>query len=117
EGRRIYFKGNFIKDRLGIPINGLIWMNNKEHMLQQVQEKLSAGYRCIKMKIGAINFEDECAVLEYVRSHYEAEEVMLRVDANGAFTPAEAPEKLRRLAAFDLHSIEQPIMAGNTQAM
>ena len=116
-GGRTYFKGEFLNGQMGIPINGLIWMNTKEHMLEQVEEKLAAGYRCIKMKIGAINFEDECAVLEYVRSHYGAEEIMLRVDANGAFTPAEAPEKLKRLAAFDLHSIEQPIKAGNAQAM
>lgn len=116
-GERNYFNGGFVEGQFGIPINGLIWMNTKEHMLGQVQEKLSAGYKCIKMKIGAINFEEECQVLEYVRSHYSAEEVMLRVDANGAFSPEEALEKLKHLAAFDLHSIEQPIRAGNTKDM
>lgn len=116
-GDRIYFNGKFPKGEVGVPINGLIWMNTKEHMLGQVDEKLSTGYRCIKMKIGAINFDDECAILEHVRNHYSAEEVMLRVDANGAFLPEDALDKLKRLAKFDLHSIEQPIMASNVNHM
>lgn len=116
-GKRMYFDGDFITGNKGVPINGLIWMNTKEHMLGQVQEKLSAGFKCIKMKIGAINFEDECAVLGHVRSHYSDQEVMLRVDANGAFTSAEALEKLQRLSAFDLHSIEQPLKAGQLKDM
>ena len=39
------------------------------------------------------------------------------MDANGAFTPDEALDKLRRLAKYDIHSIEQPIRAGQPEAM
>lgn len=117
DGKRIYYEGDFTNGKKAIPINGLIWMNSKEHMLGQVEEKLAAGFRCIKMKIGAINFEEECAILSYIRNQYGSEEIMLRVDANGAFSPSEALEKLRELAGYHLHSVEQPIAAGNRREM
>ena len=82
-------------------------------MLQQIEVKMQAGYRCIKLKIGAINFEEELALLRHIRAHYSAREIELRVDANGAFSPADAMDKLNRLAELDLHSIEQPIRAGS----
>lgn len=116
-GKRHYFENDFIKRQLAIPINGLIWMNSKEHMLRQVEEKIAAGFHCIKMKIGAIDFEEECAVLAHIRKRYTSNEIMLRVDANGAFHPSEALEKLKALSQYALHSIEQPIRAGNIQAM
>lgn len=116
-GRRVYFESNLVDDQLAIPINGLIWMNNKEHMLSQVKEKIAAGFHCIKMKIGAIDFEQECAILAHIRKQYGPQDIMLRVDANGAFQPAEAREKLEQLSKYKLHSIEQPIQAGNTKVM
>jgi L-alanine-DL-glutamate epimerase-like enolase superfamily enzyme len=39
------------------------------------------------------------------------------VDANGAFAPEEAMEKLKRLSEFHLHSIEQPIRQGQWEEM
>ena len=86
-------------------------------MLQQIEVKMQAGYRCIKLKIGAINFEEELALLRHIRAHYSAREIELRVDANGAFSPADAMDKLNRLAELDLHSIEQPIRAGQWEEM
>jgi o-succinylbenzoate synthase len=100
-----------------IPINGLIWMGDRDFMLEQIDQKLTEGFDCIKMKIGAIDFEQEIALLNYIRSRFSPEEVVLRVDANGAFSNQEALEKLRRLADLSLHSIEQPIPAGNWKAM
>lgn len=94
-----------------IPINGLVWMGTKDFMLQQVKDKIDAGFSTIKLKIGAIDFEAELAILKYIRAHYSAQEITLRVDANGAFEPAEALQKLEKLAEFDIHSIEQPIKA------
>ena len=86
-------------------------------MLDQINEKLAKGFSCIKMKIGAIDFEQECRLLAYIRSQFSSETITLRVDANGAFDPSEALEKLKRLAAFDLHSIEQPIAVNQWDEM
>ncbi|EJX07172.1 o-succinylbenzoic acid synthetase [gut metagenome] len=107
----------FARGEAGIPINGLIWMGSFDRMLSQIEEKMKAGFRCIKLKIGAIGFEEELALLRHIRSHFSAREIELRVDANGAFSPADALDKLKRLAELDLHSIEQPIRAGQWEEM
>ena len=107
----------FSRGEVGIPINGLIWMGDYKKMLEQIEAKMAVGFRCIKLKIGAINFEEELALLRFIRSHFSAKEVELRVDANGGFAPADAMEKLKRLAELDLHSIEQPIRAGQWEDM
>lgn len=111
-GQRILFKNGFSGDGEGILMNGLIWMGSYENMLAQVEEKLAQGFTTLKMKVGAIDFEQECGILEAVRKRYGQSAITLRVDANGAFTAGNAKEKLARLSAFDLHSIEQPIKAG-----
>lgn len=116
-GCQILFPSDFTEGKKGIPINGLIWMGEPEFMLQQIQEKLDAGFRCIKLKISSLNFEKEMEILESIREKYDAGQVTLRVDANGAFDPNEATEKLKRLAQFDIHSIEQPIAAGQWKEM
>lgn len=107
----------FSRGETGIPINGLIWMGDFDRMLQQIEVKMQSGYRCIKLKIGAIDFEEELALLKHIRAHYSAREIELRVDANGAFSPIDAMEKLNRLAELELHSIEQPIRAGQWEEM
>ena len=107
----------FSRGEQGIPINGLIWMGSYTHMLAQIEAKMQAGFRCIKLKIGAIHFEEELSLLKMIRRHFTAKEIELRVDANGAFSPAEALEKLKRLSELDLHSIEQPIRAGQWDSM
>ena len=107
----------FSRGEQGIPINGLIWMGSYTQMLSQIEAKMQAGFRCIKLKIGAINFEEELSLLKMIRRHFSAKEIELRVDANGAFSPAEALEKLQRLSELDLHSIEQPIRAGQWDSM
>ena len=107
----------FSRGEAGIPINGLIWMGSFDRMLQQIEVKMQAGYRCIKLKIGAINFEEELALLRHIRAHYSAREIELRVDANGAFSPADAMDKLNRLAELDLHSIEHPPPVYHTETI
>jgi L-alanine-DL-glutamate epimerase-like enolase superfamily enzyme len=92
-------------------------MGSEDFMQKQIQDKLEAGFDCIKMKIGAIDFETELKLLQSIRTHYNKDEITLRVDANGAFTPDEAMDKLSRLAELDLHSIEQPIKAGQIEKM
>ena len=99
----------FSRGEAGIPINGLIWMGDFDKMLSQIEKKMEAGFRCIKLKIGAINFEEELALLRHIRTRFSSKEIELRVDANGAFSPVDAMEKLKRLSELDLHSIEQPI--------
>ena len=107
----------FSRGEVGIQINGLIWMGDFDHMLSQIEKKMEAGFRCVKLKIGAIDFEKELALLRHIRTHFSSKEIELRVDANGAFSPGDAMEKLKRLSEFDLHSIEQPIRAGQWEAM
>jgi Acyl-CoA synthetases (AMP-forming)/AMP-acid ligases II len=113
----ILWDSGFTKGEIGIPINGLIWMGDYEKMLSQIEKKMAAGFRCIKLKIGAINFEEEIALIKHIRKHYSASEIELRMDANGAFSAEDAPYKLHQLAALQLHSIEQPIRAGQWEEM
>ena len=107
----------FSQGKEGIPINGLIWMGNFDEMYQRIEEKMQQGFRCIKLKIGAIDFEKELELLAHIRKHFTSEQIELRVDANGAFSPTDALDKLKRLSEYQLHSIEQPIRAGQWQEM
>ncbi|WP_349663616.1 o-succinylbenzoate synthase [Cellulophaga lytica] len=112
----ILFENNFSIKEAPIPINGLIWMGEESFMHQQIQQKLKDGFNCIKMKIGAIDFDTEVSLLKSIRKTYKKEEIELRVDANGAFKE-DALDKLKILAELDLHSIEQPIKQGNYAKM
>ena len=111
------FPSNFTEGIDSIPINGLIWMGSREFMLAQIKDKLQSGFTTIKMKIGAIDFTTELELLKYIRREFSASEIELRVDANGAFHPKMALEKLKRLSEMELHSIEQPIKQGQWQEM
>lgn len=101
----------FAAGEQGIRINGLIWMGSEAYMREQIAQKLDAGFRCLKLKIGAIDFEQETELLRSIRKSFSPSVLELRVDANGAFAPQEALEKLKRLSDFQIHSIEQPIAA------
>ncbi len=103
------YPGLFSEGKKHLSINGLIWMGDKSSMLDQIQDKLDAGFTCLKMKIGAIDFQAELDILKTIRSKYSSDEIELRVDANGAFSVEDAPRKLEQLCTYDLHSIEQPI--------
>ncbi len=115
-GRRILFENDFTNSIKTIPINGLVWMGDKSLMFQRIRKKIEDGFACIKIKIGAINFEDEIELLKYIRKKYSKDQITIRLDANGAFKEEEALHILNRLSKFDIHSIEQPIMAGNWEA-
>lgn len=95
-----------------IPINGLVWMGEKSFMKEQILDKIKNGFKCIKLKIGAIDFNAELDLLKFIRSEFTSEEIEIRVDANGAFLATEALSKLEQLSKFDIHSIEQPIKQG-----
>lgn len=116
-GKRILFPSAFTEGRDTIPINGLIWMGSLESMKDQVRNKVEQGFRVIKMKIGAMDFAEELKLLLWIRVEYSNHELELRVDANGAFNASEAMDKLNALAEFKLHSIEQPIAQGQTDAL
>lgn len=111
------FPSKLTKSEEGIAINGLIWMGSEAFMKKQIEEKLKSGFSTLKMKIGAINFDTELSILKSIRNDFSAEEIELRVDANGAFKPIEALEKLKRLSDFEIHSIEQPIKQGQLLEM
>lgn len=111
------FPSKFTKAQDSIPINGLIWMGTEAFMKQQIKEKINAGFTCIKMKIGAIDFQQEINLLKSIRKEFTSKDIELRVDANGAFASSEALEKLKTLSDLDLHSIEQPIKQGQIEDM
>ncbi|MDB0615409.1 o-succinylbenzoate synthase [Tenacibaculum dicentrarchi] len=111
------FPSDFTKGKEAIAINGLIWMGDKAFMQQQIKDKLQQGFSTIKMKIGAIDFETEIDLLKSIRNEFSSEEITLRVDVNGGFTPKDALQKLQRLSELDIHSIEQPIQQGQWQEM
>lgn len=111
------FPSKFTEGKQQISINGLIWMGDKAFMQQQIKDKLQQGFTTIKMKIGAIDFDTEIALLQSIRKEFSAKEIELRVDANGAFLPQNALEKLQKLSELELHSIEQPIKQGQWQEM
>jgi o-succinylbenzoate synthase len=113
----LLFPSSFTNNTKSIPINGLVWMGEEAFMKQQIEEKLADGFRCIKLKIGAIDFDKELQLLRFIRQHFTPEQVEIRVDANGAFSSNEALYKLIQLSEFDLHSIEQPIQKNNTDSM
>ena len=107
----IMFDTAFSRGEVGIPINGLVWMGNYDEMLQRMEEKLEKGFRCVKLKIGAIDFDQELDLVKRIRDRFSFHEVELRLDANGAFPYEEALYKLELLSQYAIHSIEQPIKA------
>lgn len=103
------FESDFSKGKKGIPINGLVWMGTASFLQKQIEEKISAGFTCIKMKVGALDFATELKLIEGIRNRFSVSEIEIRLDANGAFTAKDVFEKLHVLSAFQIHSIEQPI--------
>jgi O-succinylbenzoate synthase len=115
-GQRLIFRNDFQTGRR-LPINGLIWMADMDLMLQQIAIKISDGYRCIKMKVGGLNFEKECDILAYIRKKYFRDDITIRLDANGAFKVEDCLYKLKELSKFNIHSIEQPIKPGQVDVL
>ncbi|MBV7268326.1 o-succinylbenzoate synthase [Winogradskyella luteola] len=113
----LLYPSAFTKGFDNIPINGLVWMGDEAFMRKQVKEKIAAGFDCIKLKIGAIDFQTELSILKSIRKEFSINDIELRVDANGAFSPYEALERLKRLSDYQLHSIEQPIKPKQYEAM
>jgi len=116
-GKRELFSSAFTDGRSGIRINGLIWMGTKDYMLGQVEEKLNQGFGCLKFKMGSRNINDELHLLKSVRGRFNARELELRVDANGAFDVDFAMEIVKKLADLEVHSVEQPIKPGQWEEM
>jgi len=108
-GKRLLFDTDFTRGKTGIPINGLVWMGDKAFMQKQIREKIAAGYRCIKLKVGALDFDTEKEMIKEIRKQFSADDIELRLDANGGFSAEQALEKLKILADYQIHSIEQPI--------
>lgn len=109
KGSLNFFDTPFGRGEEGIPINGLVWMGTFEEMFERLEAKLKAGFRCVKLKIGAIDFDRELQLIRHIRSTFSRKDVELRVDANGGFTPEEALSRMEALVQYDIHSIEQPI--------
>ena len=111
------FPSEFTEGKKSMEINGLVWMGEQAFMKQQIEEKLAQGFRCIKLKIGAIDFDKELELLSSIRQNFDENTIEIRVDANGAFSLNEALDKLNQLSGYKLHSIEQPIKSGNLNSM
>lgn len=108
-GKRVLYPSDFTKGKEGIKINGLVWMGSKAEMLERIKEKINQGFECIKIKVGAIDFDEELDLLKFIRKHFNKDSLELRVDANGAFDSKNALYKIDQLSKYNLHSIEQPI--------
>lgn len=111
------FPSEFTEGTKSMQINGLVWMGEEDFMKSQIEEKLAEGFTCIKLKIGAIDFKRELELLRFIRQNFTADQIEIRVDANGAFKPDDALEKMQQLSQFNLHSIEQPIKANQVSRM
>jgi o-succinylbenzoate synthase len=117
DGQRMLFPSDFTSGQEGIPINGLIWMGEADEMRGQVHKKITQGFGCIKLKIGALEMEKELDILHEIRKDYSSAQLELRVDANGAFRYPEAREVMKRLAELEVHSIEQPVPVNHHEEM
>ena len=113
----VLYPSAFTEGEKAISINGLVWMGSPEFMKAQIEEKLEQGFTCIKLKIGAIDFQQELDLLAYIRSHFDENIIEIRVDANGAFDGSEALDKLNQLSVYKLHSIEQPVKTKQLKTM
>jgi o-succinylbenzoate synthase len=113
----VLFQSDFTKGLKSIPINGLVWMGDEQFMKDQIEEKIAQGFTCIKLKIGAIDFDKELELLQFIRANFDEKAIEIRVDANGAFSENKALDKLKQLSGFKLHSIEQPIKKDTTDTM
>lgn len=111
------FPSPFSRGEDFIAINGLVWMGNKIFMSEQINTLLKKGFNCIKLKVGALDFDEELDLIKAIRNEFSARDVIIRVDANGGFKPHEALDKLNQLSVFDIHSIEQPIAPNNLEQM
>ena len=116
-GKRILFDTAFSRGEAGISTNGLVWMGNFDEMKERVVKKIEDGFKVIKLKVGAIDFEQELQLLRFIRNTFPDENLEIRLDANGAFKPGDALKKIAELAQFNIHSIEQPIMPGQHDRM
>lgn len=114
---RLPFPSEFTEGKGSVDINGLVWMGTLEQMAERAEQKIREGFRCIKFKIGGTDFNEELRLLDMIRLQHGPDELEIRVDANGAFKPDDALEKLKRLSVLDIHSIEQPIAAGHWEEM
>ena len=117
EGDRILFTSEFTNGNAQIPINGLVWMGDYKIMYDRLVEKIELGFSCVKLKIGAINFEEELSLMLSIRKDFQDTDIEIRLDANGAFSSNEVIEKLKRLSEFNIHSIEQPIKQNQWEEM
>ncbi len=113
----LYFPSPFTHGSMSIPINGLVWMGSYGEMQKQIDAKLSEGFTCIKLKIGAISWEDEYRLLSSLRNRYSADQLEIRVDANGAFTQTNVFSVMEQLHRLHIHSIEQPVAVNQWELM
>jgi O-succinylbenzoate synthase len=116
-GKRVLYPSAFIESKVGLPINGLIWMADINTMRKELEQKINEGYKCVKIKVGNLEFENELKLIQEIRKAYPAKTLEIRLDANGAFKPSEAMVKLQALSEFEIHSIEQPIRQGKWTEM
>ena len=116
-GRRIIFHSPFVEGKQKISINGLVWMGSKDIMIERIKQKIDAGFRTLKLKIGAIDFDSELDMVKYIRKSFSPDTLTIRVDANGGFSPDNALQRLDQLSAYHIHSCEQPIKQGQWEAM
>ena len=113
-GKRVIYKNDFIQGK-AIPINGLVWMGDMDFIMNQINQKIEQGFKCIKLKVGGLDFDRECDTLNYIRKRYFRDDIIIRLDANGGFKIDDVLFKLEQMSKFNVHSIEQPLKPGSSE--
>jgi len=114
---QVWIENEFTHGKEGMKINGLVWMNSIDAMYEEAIHKINAGFTCIKLKVGALDFDAECRLIEKIRKQFSPFKVEIRLDANGGFKNGDALFQLEDLKRFNIHSIEQPIQANQPDLM
>jgi muconate cycloisomerase len=86
-----------------------------EAMIERAEAAFQAGYRHIRIKIG-MDPDVDAENIRRVRAHFGGK-VVLRADANGGMTFPDALRLLKKLEAYDLDIVEQPVPGWDLEGM
>jgi L-Ala-D/L-Glu epimerase len=102
--------------RTRIAVNMVIGAMAVEDVVLRAREAVQAGFSCIKLKVGNAEPQREIARIAALRQAV-GPDVHLRLDANEAWSFAEAMTILTQCASFTLQYVEQPLPAHNLDEM
>ena len=116
--RPVYFPAAFADAKLEkVKTNTLIWGGAQQDRRAQIVQKLAqSAVGCLKIKISKESFAEDLALMRWIRQTFDPQ-MLLRLDANGAFSFEEALPVLEALAPLNIEYLEQPIAKGQPEKM